>query len=198
MSLRTVHLPRPSRTIGVSNSNAFPKVRLKCASPTTTTRSAAIVRFGERGALAASALVFTMNGVPLLYNGQEVGDTTESTAPALFENLQVFWGISERRSQYPKFYKQIIALRRAHPALQQGETEWLRTSAPDRVLAYMRRAGGEEFLVIVNTSNKPFTGVIDAPSGTYTDVTPVLDQRPVSLPAVSLDAFGFRIYQKTR
>jgi len=47
----------------------------------------AITRFGERGALAASALVFTMDGVPLLYNGMEVGDTAESTAPALFEML---------------------------------------------------------------------------------------------------------------
>lgn len=157
----------------------------------------AIVRFGERGALAASTLVFTMDGVPLLYNGQEVGDTTESTAPALFEDLPVFWGIAERRPQYPKFYKQIIALRKAHPALQQGQTEWLHSSAPDRVLAYMRRAGDEEFLVVVNTSNKPFTGVVDTPVGVYMDVTPALEQPKVSLPAVSLDAFGFRIYQKT-
>ncbi|HYJ89348.1 MAG TPA: alpha-amylase family glycosyl hydrolase, partial [Pyrinomonadaceae bacterium] len=36
----------------------------------------AIARFGERGALAASALVFTLDGVPLLYNGMEVGDST--------------------------------------------------------------------------------------------------------------------------
>ncbi|HLK18791.1 MAG TPA: alpha-amylase family glycosyl hydrolase, partial [Bryobacteraceae bacterium] len=36
----------------------------------------AIARFGERGALAASALMFTLDGVPLLYNGMEVGDTT--------------------------------------------------------------------------------------------------------------------------
>jgi glycosidase len=60
----------------------------------------AVVRFGERGALAASALVFTMDGVPMLYNGMEVGDTSESGAPALFENLQVFWPIAERRRNF--------------------------------------------------------------------------------------------------
>jgi cyclomaltodextrinase / maltogenic alpha-amylase / neopullulanase len=43
----------------------------------------AIARFGVRGALAASALMFTLDGVPLLYNGMEVGDATESGAPAL-------------------------------------------------------------------------------------------------------------------
>src|SRR5207248_1570844 len=42
----------------------------------------AIARFGEAAALAASALVFTLDGVPLLYNGMEVGDATESGAPA--------------------------------------------------------------------------------------------------------------------
>ena len=58
-----------------------------------------IARFGERGALAASALVFTMDGVPMLYNGMEVGDTAESGAPALFEKLPVFWQIAERRPE---------------------------------------------------------------------------------------------------
>jgi cyclomaltodextrinase / maltogenic alpha-amylase / neopullulanase len=156
----------------------------------------AIVRFGERGALAASAIVFTTDGVPVIYNGQEAGDTTESTAPALFENMPVFWQISERRPLYPKFYKQLIALRKAHPALQQGETEWLHNSASDRVLTYMRRGNGEEFFVIVNTSNQPFTGVVDVPNGEYTDVTPGLDARKIALPAISLQAFEFRIYQR--
>jgi cyclomaltodextrinase len=50
----------------------------------------AIARFGEPAALAASALVFTLDGVPMLYNGMEVGDTTESGAPALFEKLPIF------------------------------------------------------------------------------------------------------------
>jgi glycosidase len=73
----------------------------------------AIARFGEPGALAASALMFTLDGVPMLYNGMEAGDTTESGAPALFEKLPVFWSIAERRPEFPRFYKQMAALRRA-------------------------------------------------------------------------------------
>ncbi len=68
----------------------------------------AIARFGERGALAASAFMFTLDGVPLLYNGMEVGDTTESGAPALFERLPVFWPIGERRPEFFRFYRQMI------------------------------------------------------------------------------------------
>ena len=33
----------------------------------------AIARFGEKGALAAQALAFTLDGVPLVYNGMEAG-----------------------------------------------------------------------------------------------------------------------------
>ena len=159
----------------------------------------AIARFGERGALAASALVFTMDGVPMLYNGMEVGDTTESGAPALFEKLPVFWQISERRSNFLPFYKQLIATRRAHPALQQGETEWLGNDAPDRVLTFFRRGAGEEYFVAINVSNQPFAGVADAPSGEYLDETPGLDdaaRRRISLPALVLNAWDVRIYRK--
>ncbi|MGZ4813865.1 MAG: alpha-amylase family glycosyl hydrolase [Terriglobales bacterium] len=159
----------------------------------------AIARFGERGALAASTLVFTSDGVPLIYNGQEVGDTTESTAPALFEDLKVFWQIAERRSNFLPFYKQLIALRKAHPALQQGDTEWVRNGAQDRVLTYFRRGGGEEYFVAINCSNRPFAGVAEAPNGEYEDVTPGQDEaarKKITLPALVLNAWDFRIYRK--
>ena len=41
----------------------------------------AVTRYGLNGALAASALIFTLDGVPLIYNGMENGDTnaTEPT-----------------------------------------------------------------------------------------------------------------------
>jgi cyclomaltodextrinase len=161
----------------------------------------AIARFGERGALAASALVFTSDGVPMLYNGMEAGDTTESSAPALFENLPVFWPISERRPGFRPFYEQIIALRKAHPALQQGETEWVDNVASDRVLTFFRRGAGEEYLVAINVSNRPFVGVVTVPGGEYKDETPRLKESParaVTLPVLSLDAWDFRIFRKVK
>ena len=42
----------------------------------------ATVAFGETAAWAASVLTFTMDGVPFLYNGQEIGDTTQTSYPA--------------------------------------------------------------------------------------------------------------------
>jgi glycosidase len=176
----------------------YPKGALEMRIADDHDEKRAIARFGERGALAASALIFTIDGVPLLYNGMEVGDTTESTAPALFEKMPVFWGIGERRPEFVRFYPQMIALRKAHPALQQGEMEWVRNSDPDRVLTYIRRDATEEFLITINTSNRPHAGIVPV-NGQYEDVTPALEKRTaVTLPALSLNAWEFRIYRKSR
>ena len=174
----------------------YPKGAMRMRFSDNHDEKRAIARFGERGTVAASALVLTMDGVPMLYNGMEVGDTTESGAPALFEKLPVFWQIAERRPELPRFYREMIALRKAHPALRQGDTEWVRNADPDRVLSYIRRAGGEEFLVIINCSNRPFIGLVDA-AGTYSDVTP-LGIRAVALPSVSIDAWGYKIFEKSK
>lgn len=173
----------------------------------------AIARFGEPGALAASALMFTLDGVPLLYNGMEVGDTTESGAPALFEKLPIFWPIAERRPEFPRFYKQIMDLRRSSVALRRGSLNWLENSDQSRVLTYFRRSGGEEMLVAINLSNRPFTGSVDVGKAgkTFVDVTPDVEpplppdapaperaarKRAVNLPALALDAWGYRIFRR--
>src|SRR4029079_16977365 len=136
----------------------------------------AIARFGEPGALAASALVFTLDGVPMLYNGMEVGDTTESGAPALFERLPIFWPIAQRRPEFPRFYQQMMALRRSSQALRRGTVEWITNSDKSRVLTFIRRVAGEEVLVAINLSNRPFAGSVEiGKGGKFIDVTPDID-----------------------
>src|SRR5215212_3246997 len=146
----------------------------------------AIARFGERAALAASALVFTLDGVPMIYNGMEVGDTTESGAPALFEKLPIFWSIAERRPEFPKFYKQMMALRRSSAALTRGTVEWLKNSDESRVVTFVRRAGTEEVLVAINFSNQPFFGSVEVSNSARFDG---------GVPVLSLDAWGYRIFR---
>jgi glycosidase len=152
----------------------------------------AIARFGEPAALAASAFVFTLDGVPMLYNGMEVGDTTESGAPALFEKLPIFWAIAERRKEFPQFYKQMMALRRSSAALRRGTLEWLRNSDEARVVTFVRRAGNEEVLVAINFSSRPFFGTVEvANAGRFFD----LEKKSTGLPIMSLDAWGYRFFR---
>jgi glycosidase len=172
----------------------------------------AIARFGEPGALAASALVFTLDGVPLIYNGMEVGDTTESGAPALFEKLPIFWPIAERRPEFPRFYKSITALRRASPALRRGSLEWLHNSDEARVVSFLRHDAREEIVVAINLSNRPFLGAIDIDNGdAFKEVTPYVGaplqpdvftverqqlRRRAGLPTISLEPWGYRFFRR--
>lgn len=140
----------------------------------------AIARFGERGTLAASAFMLTLDGVPLLYNGMEVGDTSESGAPALFEKLPVFWPIAERRPEFLRFYKQLLALRRSSVALRNGSVEWFANSDESSVVTFVRRSPEEEVFVAVNFSNRPFSGTVQSVAAQgFVDVTP-----DVSLPCL--------------
>src|ERR1041384_6567945 len=121
----------------------------------------AIARFGEPAALAASAFVFALDGVPMIYNGMEVGDTTESGAPALFEKLPIFWAFAERRPEFRKFYTEMMKRRRESRALRRGTLTWVRNSDEARVVSFVRRAEGEEVLVAINFSNQPFVGTVE-------------------------------------
>ena len=166
----------------------------------------AVARFGLQAALAATAIMFTMDGVPLIYNGMEVGDTAESAAPALFERIPIFWPISERRPEVPVFYQQMIALRHAHPALTHGEVRWLRNADEQRVITFERAAPSERLVIAVNLSSQMFSGVVEVDSGAYEDITPrwqsastaacPTDQCPAALPAVILQPWEFRVFRR--
>src|SRR6187399_796998 len=151
---------------------------------------------GLPAALAASALMFTLDGVPLLYNGMEIGDTTESAAPALFERTPIQWEMAQRRPKVEGFYKSLAALRRAHPALTRGSVRWLRNSDEARVLSYERGASGESLVIAVNLSSQPWSGLVDVPPGEYEDITPENAQRTAALPSLFLAPWQFRIFRR--
>lgn len=157
----------------------------------------AVTRYGYRGAIAVSALLFTLDGVPLIYNGMEVGDSTQSRDPALFEPQTIFWPAAQWHPDDPKFYAAMDSLRSQHPALQQGQTVWLHNSDEQHVVSYLRRSGSEEFLVVVNLSNTPFRGTIECDSRNWKGIELALaTQGQMALPFVALDAFGFRVFQR--
>jgi glycosidase len=163
----------------------------------------AISRFGEPAALAASALMFTLDGVPMLYNGMEVGDAAESASPALFERLPIYWDSGALRAWFTPFYASLIELRRAHAALTTGTVEWLHNSDEARVLTFLCRAPDETLLVAVNLSNRPFSGQVQGVQGEFRDITPQAQlaasvSKSASLPpAIDLPAWGFRIYRSS-
>jgi glycosidase len=191
---------------------AFPRGTLHLRFSDNHDERRAVARFGEPASLAAAALVLTMDGIPLVYNGMEIGDTAESGGPALAERLPIFWPGVERRPEFPVAFRSLIALRRAHPALRRGDTFWVRGTEDDRVVAFVRRVADEEVLVAVNLSSRPWTGALDLGDATgFAEITPVvpLPQQPGgavppraerrdTLPSLGLDSWGFRIFRRAR
>ena len=114
----------------------------------------AVVRYGLGGAMAAQVLIFTLDGVPLVYNGMEVGDATESTAPALFQNRKIEWD-PVGRPGLRDLYRELIAFRKKSPALTSGELIWVDNTADASVLSFLRKGAGEELLVVINLSSRP-------------------------------------------
>ena len=162
----------------------------------------AIARFGEPGALASEALMLTLDGIPLVYNGMEVGDTTESAAPALFEDLKIFWPIAEKRPEFPRFYRQMIALRKSSEALRRGNVEWISNTNDTCIVSFLRHATTEDALVVINSCNRPEQVHLDASLDGFREVTPdITSTEPRTLlgtatPDMTLTAWAFHVYQR--
>lgn len=156
----------------------------------------AVARFGCEGALAASALLFTLDGVPLLYNGMESGDATESGDPALFEKLPIFWH-SKGRPPLNEIYAGLIRLRKSYPALRGGSVIWLANSDDANVVTFLREDDADQFVVAVNFSNRPETVDIDAPgAGFVPEKMEGLDAPPRDFPHLRLNGFEWRIFHR--
>lgn len=159
----------------------------------------AVSRYGLKGALAASALMFTLDGVPLLYNGMEVGDATESGDPALFDKLNIFWSPKERQP-LRRIYHDLIQLRKDYPALTNGRLIWLPNDAATRVVSFLRLDAADEFVVVVNFSNRPVTGALQVSNAAEFKPVKIAGQSdppPGDLPRFQLDGFGWRIYHRS-
>jgi cyclomaltodextrinase / maltogenic alpha-amylase / neopullulanase len=156
----------------------------------------AVARFGIRGALAASALMFSLDGVPLLYNGMEVGDATESGDPALFDKLTIFWHPKERPPMR-SIYRDLIRLRRQNPAFRSDRVVWLRNSAENDLVTLLRPDDKDEFVVIINLSNRPVAGWVELKNSQEFKPVPIsgMPEPPANgLPLFHLNGFEWRVY----
>ena len=107
--------------------------------------------FGEKGSLAAAALLFTSEGAPLIYSGQEIGDNAPSRAPALFERYPIDW--EHPKHGFLETYRELIALRRELPELRAGSTHELDSGTAPAV-AFLRELEERRVLVGVNLSDQ--------------------------------------------
>ena len=101
---------------------------------------------GERGSMAAFVVVAYMEGVPFIYNGQEVGMRTRLVFP--FTKTKIDWTPNPHVTGE---YKSIIAFRNHSNAIRRGQ---LTSFSSADVCAFLKTAGSEKVLVLSNLRNK--------------------------------------------
>jgi cyclomaltodextrinase / maltogenic alpha-amylase / neopullulanase len=173
----------------------FPKGALHLRFTDNQSETRATVRYGTRGALAAQVLMMTLDGLPLFYNGMEVGDATESGDPAMFEKMPVFWHPGGR-PPLRDIYRDLIKLRKKYGAFCNEDVVWVQNSAPGEVVSFLRRDAKDEFLVLINLSSRRTTGSVelsDEKGFDPVEISAMSQALDTPLPEFRLNGYGWFI-----
>ncbi|KAM0794415.1 glycoside hydrolase superfamily [Usnea florida] len=102
---------------------------------------------GPDGTLCAAVFNFSVEGVPMLFAGEEVGNDRGGHNT----HTPINWA-SSLASRFSAFYKSLGMLRRSHEALRKGETTWLACDGGAGLIAFTRKRESEEFFIAINFS----------------------------------------------
>jgi cyclomaltodextrinase / maltogenic alpha-amylase / neopullulanase len=110
-------------------------------------------RWGFAGCQAALAHIFTLDGVPFIYNGQEIADTARHS---IFGRAPIHWASAETLAGKTRFdfVQKLCELYKKEKALTQGSMTWLENDQPEAVLAYLRKFDEEEILTVINLADQ--------------------------------------------
>ena len=117
----------------------------------------AVLKFGQEGLRLATVLVNTLPGVPMIYTGEEVANDRKLS---LFEKVGVDWG---RPHVMGELWKSLLALRRDHKALSRGDMIRVSASPEDKIYSFIRAAGSDKVLVILNFSSTQEAATLAVP-----------------------------------
>ena len=131
--------------------------------------------------LLAQTAVFTSQGVPFMLSGEELlrnkkGVHNSFESPDSINHLD--WSHKTKYPQVFEYYKNLIALRKNHPAFRLGNADLVRKhleflAVPQGIIAYRLKnyAGRDDWrdIIVILNATKTSTEV-SIPKGTYTEV----------------------------
>ncbi|MBK9257162.1 MAG: alpha-amylase [Saprospiraceae bacterium] len=142
---------------------------------------------GKAGSMAAFVLTAYMGGIPLIYNGQEVGCPVKLP---FFSRSPIDWSTNPDMMQE---YKKLMALRSSTPAARSGSPEQFSTFD---VTAFRRKAGSNELLVMVNVRNSTKTYNIPASFQNTVWKDGMTNENITLGTSLNLNAFEYKILVK--
>lgn len=150
-------------------------------------------RLGD-GVRAFAVKMSLMEGMPLIYNGQETGF---NRMLEFFEKDPIDWDFD---SPFVDFYSTLFHLKREHPALRNGIEGGpmirLSTTQDEAIYAFTRSRDDNHVVVVLNLSDQDqifeITGEI--PFGSYLEL---FGQEESLITFLSLPAWGYRVFVST-
>ncbi len=112
-----------------------------------------IERYGPGGDSLTVALIATLPGVPLIYNGDEVGNPKRLS---LFKQVLIDWKVE---NGFRALYERIYSIRKSVPELRGGTFIPL-SAEGGNVLAYERQLNHERAVCVFNFSKTPLPKVV--------------------------------------
>jgi cyclomaltodextrinase len=110
-----------------------------------------LAQVGPAAIEAYATFLFTLPGIPLIYAGQEIGETQK---PSLFEKSTLNW--ADPDTSLFSLYQSLISLRRENSCFTSGNFVQLPTAnLSGSVGAFLRFGSESAAIVIANLKNKP-------------------------------------------
>lgn len=185
--------------------NRYPKgslrMRFKSNHDENAWDAPAVEKWGPDGARAVGTLVTTLPGIPLLYNGDEVGNPKRLE---LFERVPIDW---EGGNEYLNFYTGLFSLYNESPALRRGEFLKIPTTEDNSIYSFIRWYDNDITLVLINLKADDI--IFDARGGAFLEAgglqsvtlskkfghgNDVITFAAEDLVSLSLPAYGYAIY----
>ncbi|CAM4315186.1 alpha-glycosidase [Paenibacillus tarimensis] len=142
----------------------------------------------------AALVQLTFVGVPCIYYGDEVGLTGEQD-PGCRKCME--WDTDKQDRELFDFYRTLIGMRRSSEALRTGSFRVLLAEPNSSVLAYSRYTEQEEFIIMVNNTNRP--AALNLPVGTGVWINAwdgSTAQAPQGILGLEIEPYGFRVFKK--
>jgi len=159
--------------------------------------------YEKYGDMAKALAVFscTWKGIPLIYSGQELPNLKRLK---FFEKDEINWTGKNGpiAIRLHDFYKTLLNLHSDNPALRAGDPESkairIETSDPAHVLAYLRKNGHDEVLVILNFSTVDVQFSISGIGNRFKDIFSTQERDLINDRNFEMKAWEYLVFEKLR
>ncbi len=110
----------------------------------------------------AATLLFALNGIPEIFNGQEIGAATHPyNTFSIFKTTATIQSL-DTYGLFP-YYQQLTSIRKRYPALMSSNMQEVTVSPSGSVYAFRRWAGNQNIFTLLNPRTLAFTATLSVP-----------------------------------